>query len=175
MVLHFVLPPNRPGTSSLLCRRLASHVRLTRSLLPVVLWRLGPDHQPALRCGLACCRLLHHGRWWGTARNIWSRFTHLPGTKPSGVSVFVPGGSNGVGGTPGEGYEGSVGGYIQHHQAQLALQQHSQLQQLQQLHQYQQQLLQYQQQQQVGGQRLKDRQIWRIRGEDQCGLTLFSH
>lgn len=51
--------------------------------------------------------------------------------------------------TPAEGYESTVGGYLQ--QQQLSLQQHNQLQQLQQLHQYQQQqlLVQYQQQQQV--------------------------
>lgn len=64
---------------------------------------------------------------------------------------LIAGGGSGAGGTPGEGYEGTVGSYLQQHQAQLALQQHNQLQQLQQLHQYQQQqLLQYQQQQQVG-------------------------
>lgn len=63
------------------------------------------------------------------------------------VSLVVPGGSNGAGGTPGEGFEGTVGSYLQQHQAQLALQQQSQLQQLQQLHHYQQQILQYQQQQ----------------------------
>ena len=57
------------------------------------------------------------------------------------------GGSNGVGGTPSDGFEGSVGSFIQQHQAHLALQQHSQLQHLQQLHHYQQQILQYQQQQ----------------------------
>ena len=67
-------------------------------------------------------------------------------------SPVVAGGSSGAGGTPGEGYEGTVGGYLQQHQAHLALQQHNQLQQLQQLHQYQQQqFLQYQQQQQVCG------------------------
>lgn len=64
--------------------------------------------------------------------------------------MVVAGGSNGAGGTPGEGYEGTVGSYIQQHQVHLALQQQSQLQQLQQLHHYQQQqFLQYQQQQQV--------------------------
>ena len=64
--------------------------------------------------------------------------------------IIVPGGSSGAGGTPGEGYEGTVGGYLQQHQTHLTLQQHNQLQQLQQLHHYQQQqLLQYQQQQQV--------------------------
>lgn len=61
--------------------------------------------------------------------------------------MVVSGGSNGAGGTPGEGYEGTVSSYLQQHQAQLTLQQQSQLQQLQQLHHYQQQLLQYQQQQ----------------------------
>lgn len=63
--------------------------------------------------------------------------------------IAVAGGSSGAGGTPGDGYEGTVGSYLQQHQAsQLSLQQHSQLQQLQQLHHYQQQqFLQYQQQQ----------------------------
>ena len=62
--------------------------------------------------------------------------------------MTVPGGSSGAGGTPGEGYEGTVGGYLQQHQAHLTLQQHNQLQQLQHLHHYQQQqFLQYQQQQ----------------------------
>uniref|UniRef100_A0A3B3UBI8 Family with sequence similarity 131 member Ba n=1 Tax=Poecilia latipinna TaxID=48699 RepID=A0A3B3UBI8_9TELE len=51
-------------------------------------------------------------------------------------------------GTPGDGYEGTVGSYLQQHQTHLALQQQSQLQHLQQLHHYQQQqFLQYQQQQ----------------------------
>lgn len=62
--------------------------------------------------------------------------------------MLLSGGSSGAGGTPGEGFEGTVGGFIQQHHAQLALQQQSQLQQLQQLHHYQQQqFLQYQQQQ----------------------------
>jgi len=62
----------------------------------------------------------------------------------------APGGSSGAGGTPGDGFEGTVGSYIQQHHAQLAFQQQSQLHQLQHLHHYQQQqLLQYQQQQQV--------------------------
>lgn len=65
--------------------------------------------------------------------------------------MAVPGGS-GAGVTPGDGYEGTVGGYLQQHHAQLAFQQQGQLQQLQQLHHYQQhQYLQYQQQQQVCG------------------------
>lgn len=80
---------------------------------------------------------------------------HLPGCCCSVRSCVVDralcalaGGSSGAGGTPGEGYEGTVGSYLQQHQAQLALQQHNQLHQLQQLHHYQQQqLLQYQQQQ----------------------------
>ncbi|KAM6899958.1 uncharacterized protein FYW49_018068 [Xenentodon cancila] len=59
------------------------------------------------------------------------------------------GGSSGAGATPGDGYEGTVGSYLQQHQAQLALHQQSQLQQLQQLHHYQQQqFMQYQQQHQ---------------------------
>lgn len=63
------------------------------------------------------------------------------------VLCLLAGGGSGAGGTPGEGYEGTVGSYLQQHQAHLTLQQHNQLQQLQQLHHYQQQqFLQYQQQ-----------------------------
>uniref|UniRef100_A0A3Q2YAU5 Family with sequence similarity 131 member Ba n=1 Tax=Hippocampus comes TaxID=109280 RepID=A0A3Q2YAU5_HIPCM len=60
-----------------------------------------------------------------------------------------PAGGSGAGMTPAEGYESTMGSFLQ--QQQLSLQQHNQLQQLQQLHQYQQQqlLLQYQQQQQL--------------------------
>ncbi|XP_015236993.1 PREDICTED: uncharacterized protein LOC107089005 [Cyprinodon variegatus] len=60
---------------------------------------------------------------------------------------MAAGGGSGAGGTPGDGYEGTVGSYLQQNQTQLTLQQHSQLQQLQQIHHYQQQqFLQYQQQ-----------------------------
>lgn len=60
------LPPlNRPSASPLLCRRLASHLRLTGPVLPVVLRRLGPNHQSALGRGLARSGLLHHGCRWG--------------------------------------------------------------------------------------------------------------
>lgn len=70
----------------------------------------------------------------------------LPRLKRATLSLFA---GSGAGMTPAEGYESTVGGYLQ--QQQLSLQQHNQLQQLQQLHQYQQQqlLVQYQQQQQV--------------------------
>ncbi|KAF3707044.1 Protein FAM131B [Channa argus] len=77
-------------------------------------------------------------------------------SQPSGVAspaagsyIMGGGGSSGAGGTPGEGYDGTVGGYLQQHPSQLTLQQQTQLQQLQHIHHYQQQqLLQYQQQQQ---------------------------
>lgn len=81
----------------------------------------------------------------------WISLLHCvqtPSEHYSTCFMTVPGGSSGAGGTPGEGYEGTVGGYIQQHQAHLTLQQHNQLQQLQHLHHYQQQqFLQYQQQQ----------------------------
>ena len=64
--------------------------------------------------------------------------------------VFVvPGGGSGAAGTPGEGFEGTVGNYLQQHH--YTLQQQNQLQQLQHIHQFQQQqFLQYQQQQVSG-------------------------
>ncbi|XP_071356248.1 uncharacterized protein [Trachinotus anak] len=85
-----------------------------------------------------------------SSSDAWDPITSQPSgvaSPAAGSYIMAAGGSNGAGGTPGEGYEGTVGSFIQQHQAQLALQQHSQLHQLQQLHHYQQQLLQYQQQQ----------------------------
>ncbi|XP_062265218.1 uncharacterized protein LOC133972046 isoform X3 [Platichthys flesus] len=85
-----------------------------------------------------------------TSRDAWDPITSQPSgvaSPAAGSYIMAAGGSNGVGGTPSDGFEGSVGSFIQQHQAQLALQQHSQLQHLQQLHHYQQQILQYQQQQ----------------------------
>uniref|UniRef100_A0A3P8RS98 Family with sequence similarity 131 member B n=1 Tax=Amphiprion percula TaxID=161767 RepID=A0A3P8RS98_AMPPE len=81
-----------------------------------------------------------------SSSDAWDPIT----SQPSGVASPAAGSyiMAAAGGTPGEGYEGTVGGYLQQHHAQLALQQQSQLQQLQQLHHYQQQqFLQYQQQQ----------------------------
>ncbi|XP_033493423.1 protein FAM131B-like isoform X5 [Epinephelus lanceolatus] len=87
-----------------------------------------------------------------SSSDAWDPITSQPSGMASpaaGSYIMAPGGSSGAGGTPGECFEGTVGGYLQQHHAHLALQQQSQLQQLQQLHQYQQQqLLQYQQQQQ---------------------------
>uniref|UniRef100_M3ZFK0 Family with sequence similarity 131 member Ba n=1 Tax=Xiphophorus maculatus TaxID=8083 RepID=M3ZFK0_XIPMA len=81
-----------------------------------------------------------------SSSDAWDPIT----SQPSGV-VSPAAGSYimaAAGGTPGDGYEGTVGSYLQQHQTQLALQQQSQLQHLQQLHHYQQQqFLQYQQQQ----------------------------
>lgn len=78
-----------------------------------------------------------------SSSDAWDPIT----SQPSGMASPAVGGSIGVGDTTGEGYDGTLGGYLQQHQAHLALQQHNQLQQLQQLHLYQQQqLLQYQQQ-----------------------------
>ncbi|GAA6230384.1 protein FAM131B-like isoform X3 [Lates japonicus] len=85
-----------------------------------------------------------------SSSDAWDPITSQPSgvaSPAAGSYIMAAGGSNGAGGTPGEGYEGTVSSYLQQHQAQLSLQQHSQLQQLQQLHHYQQQLLQYQQQQ----------------------------
>uniref|UniRef100_A0A3Q4G5C2 Family with sequence similarity 131 member Ba n=1 Tax=Neolamprologus brichardi TaxID=32507 RepID=A0A3Q4G5C2_NEOBR len=82
-----------------------------------------------------------------SSSDAWDPIT----SQPEGVASPAAGSyiMAAAGGTPGEGYEGTVGSYIQQHQVQLALQQQSQLQQLQQLHHYQQQqFLQYQQQQQ---------------------------
>ncbi|XP_039977035.1 protein FAM131B-like isoform X6 [Xiphias gladius] len=92
------------------------------------------------------------GMYCLSSSDAWDPITSQPSgvaSPAAGSYIMASGGSNGAGGTPGEGYEGTVGGYLQQHQAQLALQQQSQLQQLHQLHHYQQQLLQYQQQQQV--------------------------
>uniref|UniRef100_A0A4W6FR50 Family with sequence similarity 131 member B n=1 Tax=Lates calcarifer TaxID=8187 RepID=A0A4W6FR50_LATCA len=85
-----------------------------------------------------------------SSSDAWDPITSQPSgvaSPAAGSYIMAAGGSNGAGGTPGEGYEGTVSSYLQQHQAQLTLQQQSQLQQLQQLHHYQQQLLQYQQQQ----------------------------
>lgn len=89
-----------------------------------------------------------------SSSDAWDPITSQPSgmASPAAGSYIMAAGGSGAGVTPGEGYEATVGGYLQQHQAQLTLQQHSQiqqLQQLQQLHHYQQQqLLQYQQQQQ---------------------------
>ncbi|XP_029370518.1 uncharacterized protein LOC115051298 isoform X1 [Echeneis naucrates] len=88
-----------------------------------------------------------------SSSDAWDPITSQPSgvaSPAAGSYIMAAGGSNGVDSTPGEGYEGSMGGYLQQHQAQLSLQQQSQMQQfqqLQQLHHYQQQILQYQQQQ----------------------------
>ncbi|XP_020514415.1 uncharacterized protein [Labrus bergylta] len=85
-----------------------------------------------------------------SSTDAWDPITSQPSgvASPGGGSyIMAAGGSSGAGGTPAEGYEGTVGSYLQQHQTHLTLQQHNQLQQLQHLHQYQQQqLLQYQQQ-----------------------------
>ncbi|CAK6978416.1 uncharacterized protein LOC122969909 isoform X1, partial [Scomber scombrus] len=82
-----------------------------------------------------------------SSSDAWDPITSQPSgvASPAAGSYIMP-----TGGTPGEGFEGTVGGFIQQHHAQLTLQQQNQFQQLQQLHHYQQhQLLQYQQQQQT--------------------------
>ncbi|XP_029920218.1 uncharacterized protein LOC115368296 isoform X2 [Myripristis murdjan] len=93
-----------------------------------------------------------------SSSDAWDPITSQPSgvaSPAAGSYIMAAGGSSGAGGTPGEGYEGTVGSYLQQHQAQLALQQQNQLQQLQQLQHYQQQqLLQYQQQQQTMEHRL---------------------
>ncbi|XP_072226564.1 uncharacterized protein [Leuresthes tenuis] len=87
-----------------------------------------------------------------SSSDAWDPITSQPSgvaSPAAGSYIMAAGGSSGAGGTPGDGYEGTVGSYIQQHHAQLAFQQQSQLHQLQHLHHYQQQqLLQYQQQQQ---------------------------
>ncbi|KAM4550787.1 uncharacterized protein V3H82_019861 isoform 7-T7 [Fundulus diaphanus] len=86
-----------------------------------------------------------------SSSDAWDPITSQPSgmvSPAAGSYIMAAGGGSGAGGTPGDGYEGTVGGYLQQHQAQLTLQQQSQLQQLHQLHHYQQhQFLQYQQQQ----------------------------
>ncbi|XP_074469713.1 uncharacterized protein LOC141754510 isoform X9 [Sebastes fasciatus] len=91
-----------------------------------------------------------------SSTDAWDPITSQPSgvaSPAAGSYIMAAGGGSGAAGTPGEGFEGTVGGYLQQHHAHIALQQQSQIQQfqqLQQLHQYQQhQLLQYQQQQQV--------------------------
>ncbi|XP_027143192.1 uncharacterized protein LOC104936378 isoform X5 [Larimichthys crocea] len=85
-----------------------------------------------------------------SSSDAWDPITSQPSgvaSPAAGSYIMAAGGSSGAGGTPGEGYEGTVGSYLQQHQTHFTLQQHNQLQQLQQLHHYQQQqLLQYQQQ-----------------------------
>ncbi|XP_038581192.1 uncharacterized protein LOC119907505 isoform X1 [Micropterus salmoides] len=85
-----------------------------------------------------------------SSTDTWDPITSQPSgvaSPAAGSYIMAAGGSSGAGGTPGEGYEGTVGGYLQQHQAHFTLQQHNQLQQLQHIHHYQQQqLLQYQQQ-----------------------------
>ncbi|XP_061676358.1 uncharacterized protein LOC133501000 isoform X3 [Syngnathoides biaculeatus] len=72
-----------------------------------------------------------------SSSDAWEPITSQPSgvASPAAGSYVTPAGS-GAGATPGEGYESTVGGFLQQHN------------QLQQLHQYQQQLLHYQQQQQ---------------------------
>ncbi|XP_008420907.1 protein FAM131B-like isoform X3 [Poecilia reticulata] len=86
-----------------------------------------------------------------SSSDAWDPITSQPSgvvSPAAGSYIMAAGGGSAAGGTPGDGYEGTVGSYLQQHHAQLALQQQSQLQQLQQLHHYQQQqFLQYQQQQ----------------------------
>ncbi|XP_019745793.1 uncharacterized protein LOC109527986 [Hippocampus comes] len=85
-----------------------------------------------------------------SSSDAWEPISSQPSraASPAGGSYILAAGS-GAGMTPAEGYESTMGSFLQ--QQQLSLQQHNQLQQLQQLHQYQQQqlLLQYQQQQQL--------------------------
>ncbi|KAM6958920.1 uncharacterized protein fam131ba isoform 3-T3 [Aplochiton taeniatus] len=87
-----------------------------------------------------------------SSSDAWEPISNQPSgvCSPAAGSFIMAGGGgggSGPGGTPGEGYEGGMGGYLQQ-QPQLTLQQHNQLQQMQQLQHYQQQqVLQYQQQQ----------------------------
>ncbi|XP_063755861.1 uncharacterized protein LOC134875280 isoform X6 [Eleginops maclovinus] len=85
-----------------------------------------------------------------SSSDAWDPITSQPSGMASpaaGSYIMSAGGGSGPAGTPGEGYEGTVGNYLQQHH--FTLQQQNQLQQLQHLHQFQQQqFLQYQQQQQ---------------------------
>ncbi|XP_029299201.1 protein FAM131B-like isoform X7 [Cottoperca gobio] len=84
-----------------------------------------------------------------SSSDAWEPITSQPSGMASpaaGSYIMATGGSSGTAGTPGEGYEGTVGGFLQQHH--FTLQQQNQLQQLQHIHQFQQQqFLQYQQQQ----------------------------
>ncbi|XP_031150617.1 uncharacterized protein LOC116046400 isoform X1 [Sander lucioperca] len=86
-----------------------------------------------------------------SSTDAWEPITSQPSgmASPAASSyIMAAGGGSGAAGTPGEGFEGTVGGYLQQHHTHFTLQQQNQLQQLQQLHQYQQQqFLQYQQSQ----------------------------
>ncbi|KAL6100223.1 uncharacterized protein ACO6RY_01877 [Pungitius sinensis] len=85
-----------------------------------------------------------------SSSDAWDPITSQPSgvASPAASSYIMAAGGSGAPGTPGEVFEGTVGGYLQQHHPHLTLQQQSQLHQLQHLHQYQQQLIQYQQQQQ---------------------------
>ncbi|XP_031732326.1 protein FAM131B-like isoform X4 [Anarrhichthys ocellatus] len=85
-----------------------------------------------------------------SSSDAWEPITSQPSdvVSPAASSYIMAAGGSGAPGTPGEGFEGTVGGYLQQqHHAHFTLQQQSQLHQLQHIHQYQQQLLQFQQQQ----------------------------
>ncbi|XP_061764430.1 uncharacterized protein LOC133557723 isoform X2 [Nerophis ophidion] len=101
-------------------------------------------------------QLLHHssadvwphtyvsqGLYCLSSSDAWEPITSQPSglvSPAAGSYIMAAGGGSGAGVTPSDGYEGTVGGYLQQHQM-------GQLQHLQQLHQYQQQqLMQYQQQ-----------------------------
>ncbi|KAL3043539.1 uncharacterized protein LOC117545358 isoform X3 [Gymnodraco acuticeps] len=84
-----------------------------------------------------------------SSSDAWDPITSQPSGMASpaaGSYIMSAGGGSGAAGTPGEGFEGTVGNYLQQHH--YTLQQQNQLQQLQHIHQFQQQqFLQYQQQQ----------------------------
>ncbi|KAM6903780.1 protein FAM131B-like [Lycodopsis pacificus] len=85
-----------------------------------------------------------------SSSDAWEPITSQPSgvASPAASSYIMAAGGSGAPSTPGEGFEGTVGGYLQQqHHAHFTLQQQSQLHQLQHIHQYQQQLLQFQQQQ----------------------------
>ncbi|MEQ2295258.1 hypothetical protein AMECASPLE_012143 [Ameca splendens] len=93
---------------------------------------------------------ISQGMYCLSSSDAWDPITSQPSgvvSPAAGSYIMAAGGGSGAGGTPGDGYEGTVNSYLQHHQAQLALQQQSQLQQLHLHHYQQQQFLQYQQQQ----------------------------
>ncbi|XP_047239631.1 uncharacterized protein LOC124879245 isoform X3 [Girardinichthys multiradiatus] len=94
---------------------------------------------------------ISQGMYCLSSSDAWDPITSQPSgvvSPAAGSYIMAAGGGSGAGCTPGDGYEGTVNSYIQHHQAQLALQQQGQLQQLHLHHYQQQQFLQYQQQQQ---------------------------
>lgn len=78
----------RPAVASFLCRRVASHLRLTRPLLPLLLRCVGANQQRAFGHGVSRRRLLHHGgRGFGGGLR---RLRPLPDAAAADVAAAEP-------------------------------------------------------------------------------------